>query len=71
MAQGAEVHVLTRDPAARQLAIELGAASAVGATDPPPVLFGSAIVFAPAGELVPPALDALDQQGTLALAGVT
>ena len=70
IAQGAEVHVLTRDPAARQLAIDLGAASASGATDPPPVQLDSAIVFAPAGELVPHALAALDQQGTLALAGI-
>jgi alcohol dehydrogenase, propanol-preferring len=70
IAQGAEVHVLTRDPTARQLALDLGAASAAGATDPPPVPLDSAIVFAPAGELVPHALAALDQQGTLALAGI-
>jgi propanol-preferring alcohol dehydrogenase len=70
IAQGAEVHVLTRDAAARELALELGAASAGGAADAPPVLLDSAVVFAPAGELVPPALEALDQQGTLALAGI-
>ena len=70
IAQGAEVHVLTRDPAARQLALDLGAASVGGATDPPPVPLDSAIVFAPAGELVPHALTALDQQGTVALAGI-
>ena len=70
LAQGAEVHVLTRDPAARRLALELGAASAGAADDEPPVPLDSAIVFAPAGELVPVALAALDQAGTLAVAGI-
>jgi propanol-preferring alcohol dehydrogenase len=70
IAQGAEVHVLTRDASARSLALDLGAASAGGATDPPPVALDAAIVFAPAGELVPPALAALGQQGTVALAGI-
>jgi alcohol dehydrogenase, propanol-preferring len=70
LTQGAEVHVLTRDPAARKLALELGAASAGAADDEPPVPLDSAIVFAPAGELVPVALAALDQGGTLAVAGI-
>jgi propanol-preferring alcohol dehydrogenase len=70
LAHGAEVHVLTRDRAARELALELGAASAGAATDPPPVPLDSAIVFAPAGEIVLHALAALEQQGTLALAGI-
>jgi alcohol dehydrogenase, propanol-preferring len=70
LAQGAEVHVLTRDPAARRLALELGAASAGAADDEPPVRLDSAILFAPAGELVPVALAALDQGGTLAVAGI-
>jgi propanol-preferring alcohol dehydrogenase len=70
LAQGAEVHVLTRDPAARRLALELGATSAGAADDEPPVRLDSAIVFAPAGELVPVALAALDQGGTLAVAGI-
>jgi propanol-preferring alcohol dehydrogenase len=48
----------------------LGAASAGGAYDAPPVLLDSAIVFAPVGDLVPPALEALDRGGTLALAGI-
>jgi alcohol dehydrogenase, propanol-preferring len=38
--------------------------------DPPPRLLDSAIIFAPAGELVPHALEALDRGGTLALAGI-
>jgi propanol-preferring alcohol dehydrogenase len=70
LAQGAEVHVLTRGAGARALALELGAASAGHAQDSPPVPLDSAIVFAPAGELVPLALEALDQNGTLALAGI-
>jgi propanol-preferring alcohol dehydrogenase len=70
MAQGAEVHVLTRDAAARELALALGAASAGAAYDAPPVLLDSAIVFAPVGDLVPPALEALDRGGTVAVAGI-
>ncbi|MHC1557827.1 zinc-binding alcohol dehydrogenase family protein [Actinomycetospora sp. C-140] len=70
LAQGATVHVMTRSPAAQELARELGAASAQGAADPPPEPLDAAILFAPAGELVPPALEALDRGGTLALAGI-
>ena len=70
IARGAEVHVLTRDAAARALALELGAASAGEAYDAPPVPLDSAIVFAPVGDLVPPALAALDRGGTLAVAGI-
>jgi propanol-preferring alcohol dehydrogenase len=70
LAQGATVHVLTRDAAARRLALELGAASAGGAAEPPPEPLDSAILFAPAGELVPVALRALDRGGVLAVAGI-
>lgn len=70
LAQGAVVHVMTRSAAARRLALELGAASTGGATDPPPEPLDSALLFAPAGELVPPALEALDRGGTLAVAGI-
>ncbi len=70
IAQGAEVHVLTRGAEAQKLALSLGAASAGGAYDRPPVSLDSAIVFAPAGELVPVALEALARGGTLALAGI-
>lgn len=68
--QGAEVHVLTRDAAARRLARELGAASAGPADGRPPRPLDSAILFAPVGDLVPVALAALDQGGTLAVAGI-
>lgn len=70
LAQGATVHVMTRSPAARELALRLGVASAQGAADPPPEPLDAAILFAPAGELVPPALEALDRGGTLAVAGI-
>ncbi|SEF16690.1 zinc-binding alcohol dehydrogenase family protein [Jiangella alba] len=70
LAQGATVHVLTRSPAARELALELGAASAGAAADPPPEPLDAAILFAPVGDLVPPALAALDRGGTLAVAGI-
>lgn len=70
IAQGAEVHVLTRGEGARALALELGAASARGAYDAPPVRLDAAILFAPVGDLVPTALAALDQGGTLAVAGI-
>ncbi|MEV0342491.1 zinc-binding alcohol dehydrogenase family protein [Nocardia sp. NPDC050713] len=70
IAQGARVHVMTRGAAARDLAHTLGASSVQGATDVPPEPLDSAILFAPAGELVPVALEALDAGGTLALAGI-
>ena len=64
------MHVLTRATGARQLALDLGAASAQGAADPPPVPLDAAILFAPVGDLVPLALAALDRGGTLAVAGI-
>lgn len=70
LAQGARVHVMTRSADARALALELGCHSAQGAADAPPEPLDSAILFAPAGELVPPALEALRPGGTLALAGI-
>ncbi|MGX5185329.1 zinc-binding alcohol dehydrogenase family protein [Streptomyces avermitilis] len=70
LAQGATVHVLTRDPASQRLALALGAASAGGAYDTPPEPLDSAILFAPAGGLVPVALRALDRGGVLSVAGI-
>lgn len=67
---GCEVYVMTRDERHRALARELGATWVAGATERPPVALDSAILFAPAGELVPHALAALDRGGTLALAGI-
>ena len=70
IAQGATVHVLTRSAEARRLALDLGAASAGPADAAPPEPLDAAVLFAPAGELVPVAMRALDQGGTLAVAGI-
>jgi propanol-preferring alcohol dehydrogenase len=70
-ARGAEVYVMTRDREKHQpLAEELGAQWVGGAADAPPELLDASIVFAPAGELVPVALAALDRGGTLVLGGI-
>jgi propanol-preferring alcohol dehydrogenase len=66
-----EVSVFTRAESHRQLARQLGAAWTGAAGDPLPAPLDSAIIFAPAGKLVPEALRALRQGGTLALAGIT
>jgi propanol-preferring alcohol dehydrogenase len=68
--QGATVHVLTRSKTARTLALALGAASASDAYDLPPEPLDAAILFAPVGDLVPVALEALDSGGTLSVAGI-
>lgn len=65
-----EVYVSTRDERHRRLALELGAKWAGGTLDQPPVALDAAIVFAPAGEIVPAALKALRKGGTVALAGI-
>ncbi|MFF0522838.1 zinc-binding alcohol dehydrogenase family protein [Actinomadura nitritigenes] len=70
LAEGADVHVFTRSPAARELARDLGASWAGDSFDASPDPLDSAIVFAPAGELVPAALERLDRGGTLAVAGI-
>src|SRR3954451_771191 len=68
--EGAAVHVMTRSTDAQLLARDLGATSVQGATDEPPEALDAAILFAPAGDLVPIALAALDRGGTLAVAGI-
>nr|WP_145814898.1 zinc-dependent alcohol dehydrogenase family protein [Kribbella amoyensis] len=70
LAQGAELFVLTRGAQNQALARELGATYAGDARDEPPVPLDSAILFAPAGDLVPVALQALKPGGTLAVAGI-
>lgn len=67
---GMRVHVRTRSPAARELATRLGADSVGDTFDPVPEALTSAVTFAPAGEIVPTALAALDRGGTLAVAGI-
>ena len=68
--QGATVHVLTRSKQAQELALGLGAASAGDAYAMPPEPLDAAILFAPVGDLVPVALQALDSGGTLSIAGI-
>ncbi len=68
--QGMRVHVLTRGRAAQRLAARLGVDSVGGVDDAPPEPLDGAILFAPAGDLVPVALRALDRGGTLAVAGI-
>ncbi|HTR90342.1 MAG TPA: zinc-binding alcohol dehydrogenase family protein [Trebonia sp.] len=70
LAQGATVSVMTRGEQARELARSLGAAFVGGPADMPPEPLDAAIMFAPVGDLVPPALAALDRGGTLAIAGI-
>jgi propanol-preferring alcohol dehydrogenase len=67
---GAEVYASTRDARHQRLALELGAVWAGGTLAEPPVKLDAAIIFAPAGEIVPAALKALKKGGTLALGGI-
>ncbi len=67
---GAEVYAATRDERHQKLALELGAVWAGGTVAEPPEKLDSAIIFAPAGEIVPAALKALKKGGTLALGGI-
>jgi propanol-preferring alcohol dehydrogenase len=67
---GAEVYTSTRDERHQRLALELGAKWAGGTLAEPPVKLDAAIIFAPAGEIVPAALKALKKGGTLALGGI-
>jgi propanol-preferring alcohol dehydrogenase len=67
---GCEVHVFTREALHRELARELGAAFVGDTHDRPPEKLDAAILFAPAGEIVPVALSALERGGTLAVAGI-
>jgi alcohol dehydrogenase, propanol-preferring len=64
------VFVMSRGGIHRDLAGELGADWIGEATDAPPAPLDSAILFAPAGGIVIPAMDALDRGGILAIAGI-
>lgn len=68
--RGATIYVVTRGERHRRLAVEMGASWVGETTDGMPEKVDSAIIFAPAGELVPPALEALRKGGVLALAGI-
>jgi propanol-preferring alcohol dehydrogenase len=69
--EGRSVYAFTRpgDEAAQSLALELGATWA-GASGERPDELEAAIIFAPAGELVPVALAALAKGGTVVCAGI-
>lgn len=70
-ARGADVYVATRDRDKHQsLAEELGAVWVGDTFDEPPVKLDASIIFAPAGEIVPVALRALDKGGSLVLGGI-
>ena len=70
--QGRSVHAFTRagDAASQAFALELGCASAGDALAPGPEPLDAAIIFAPAGDLVPAALRATDRGGTVVCAGI-
>jgi propanol-preferring alcohol dehydrogenase len=68
--RGCDVFVVTRGEKHVALARRMGAAWAGQQAAELPVKVDSAILFAPAGELVPPALASLKKGGTLALAGI-
>ncbi len=67
---GCRVFVMTRGGRHRELAVSMGADWVGPAEAWPPAPLDAAILFAPAGELVRPALEALDYGGILAIAGI-
>src|ERR1700676_5279220 len=67
---GVEVYAATRHARHQQLALELGATWAGGTVEEPPKKLDAAIIFAPAGEIVPAALKALRKGGKLVLGGI-
>jgi alcohol dehydrogenase, propanol-preferring len=69
-ARGMDVYVFTREAERRQHALALGATWAGELRDAAPQRLHGAIVFAPAGEVVPLALRSLERGGTVALAGI-
>lgn len=68
--EGASVYVMTRSPSARRLALDLGVQWVGDTGDSPPRALNAAIVFAPAGDIVPVVLNNLEWGGTLAVAGI-
>ncbi len=65
--KGCEVFAFSREAHHRKLALEMGAAWAGETADDPGVLLDAAAIFAPAGEIVPIALERLDRGATLAV----
>lgn len=67
---GCEVYVFSRGEQHRALAAELGAVWTGQSGDMPPERLDAGVVFAPAGSMVPQALEHLASGGTLVLAGI-
>ena len=67
---GCDIYAFSRGEGHRRLAENLGAAWTGRTEEKPPVKLDAAVVFAPAGEVVLKALEALDRGGTAALAGI-
>ena len=67
-----EVYAFTRDGdlKAQEFALSLGARWAAGSSETAPQLLDGAIIFAPAGELVPRALRAIRKGGRVVCAGI-
>jgi propanol-preferring alcohol dehydrogenase len=70
--QQRDIYAFTRpgDEAAKQFAMNLGALWAGGSNELPPVQLDAAIIFAPAGELVPQALRSVGKGGTVVCGGI-
>jgi propanol-preferring alcohol dehydrogenase len=70
--QGKEIYAFTRagDLAGQQFARSLGAVWAGGSDELPPARLDAAIIFAPAGALIPAALKALDKGGVVICGGI-
>jgi propanol-preferring alcohol dehydrogenase len=70
--QGRDVYAFTRtgDSKAQNLALALGAKWAGSSSDVPPVMLDAAIIFAPAGHLVPQALSCVRKGGTVVCGGI-
>jgi len=65
-----DVYAMTRDERHQKLALEMGAVWTGGTVAEPPAKLDAAIIFAPAGEIVPAALRAVKKGGTVTLAGI-
>ena len=72
LSQGKRIFAFTRDSdiGARQFALKLGAAWAGGSSEMPPEKLDAAIIFAPAGSLVPKALQDVDKGGIVVCGGI-
>jgi propanol-preferring alcohol dehydrogenase len=70
--EGRKIFAFTRpgDQAAQEFALKMGAVWAGNAGDDPPEKLQAAIIFAPAGELVPMALRALERGGVVVCGGI-